>query len=148
MSLALELQAGWTLTSPLPGRVGKTVALPIEIEHRSSFPGRGEGSNPGDCSKGPCSKGPDSCSARTRVQVTGACPWTWGVEDAEAGWQLAGPARAGQAACPGQQLAGRRGPGVLELMESFLPGTLFLVPVVGDDLLGAGETQEEGQPPS
>lgn len=43
VSLALELQARWTLKSPLPGRVGKTVSLPIEIEHRSSFLGWGEG---------------------------------------------------------------------------------------------------------
>lgn len=33
-------------------------------------------------------------------------------------------------------------------MKSFLLGTLPLVPVVGDSLLGAGETQEDGQPPS
>lgn len=52
MSLALELQARWTLTSPLPGRVGKTVLLPIEIEHRSSFLGQGEGPTPETVARG------------------------------------------------------------------------------------------------
>lgn len=79
-------QAGWTPTPPLPRCVDK-----LEVGHRSHFPGRGQASISGDCSKGPA-----SCPARKRVHMAGGCTGKWWVTPQKLGcsWPVRPPAQA------------------------------------------------------
>ena len=136
---------GWADPDSTPAQLcGQNAhAPPPEMRRRSYFPGRGEGSISRDWSKGPA-----SCSARTRVHITGARRG----DATESGRRLAGLTWAGQVTRPGHlpRPTGSwpRRSGGPETDGQIPSGKLPLRPVVGDKLLGAGQGPEGNQPPS